>query len=131
MVSEATRTPTLLIVDDEEQILSALNRALRRESFVIETARSPEEALAIVRHSKVDVILSDQKMPGMSGLEMLAKVRAQQPEVICFLITGWAESVPEEDLAAVGVRELFAKPWDGRVLKQRLREVRKELDLSQ
>jgi len=98
---------------------------------VIETASSPQDALAIVQRSKVDVVLSDQKMPGMSGLEMLAKIRLQQPDVICFLITGWTESVPEEELAAVGVRELFAKPWDGRILKQRLREVRRELDSLQ
>jgi len=125
---DAMRKPMLLIVDDEEKILNALCRALRKEAFTIKTATSPEDALEIVENSRVDIILSDNRMPGMTGLRMLSLAREFRPEVICFLITGWTESVPDEDLRAVGVRELFTKPWDVVALKRRLQEVRREIE---
>ncbi len=120
MGSQETK-PRLLIVDDEVRILSALQRALRREGYVIETATSPTEGIQILEEKHVDLILSDNKMPEMSGLQFLAEARLRQPHVMCFLITGWTESVPREELERSGVRELLTKPWDNETLKEKLR----------
>jgi CheY-like chemotaxis protein len=120
MGSQETK-PRLLIVDDEVRILSALQRALRREGYIIETATSPAEGIQILEEKHVDLILSDNKMPEMSGLQFLAEARLRQPHVTCFLITGWTESVPPEELERSGVRELLTKPWDNETLKEKLR----------
>ncbi len=118
--------PRLLIVDDEERILSALQRALRREGYEIETAASPSEGIQILEERHVDLILSDNKMPEMSGLQFLAEARLRQPHLKCFLITGWTESVPSEELERSGVCELLTKPWDNEALKETLRRALRE-----
>jgi response regulator RpfG family c-di-GMP phosphodiesterase len=113
--------PVLLIVDDEEQILAALRRTLRREGFVILTADSPARGLALLEEQAVDVVLSDHKMPGMSGLAFLARAARLQPRAARLLITGWPEEVPPSELASLGVRALVPKPWNDAELKATLR----------
>ena len=113
--------PVLLIVDDEVRILTALRRVLRSERYEILTAETPAEALRLLDERRVDLILSDHKMPGMSGLELLARASSKQPSAGRILITGWTEEVPPEELAAVGVRALLPKPWDNEDLKATLR----------
>jgi response regulator RpfG family c-di-GMP phosphodiesterase len=111
----------LLIVDDEERILSALRRTLRREGYEILTATSPERGLALLEERPVDVVLSDHKMPGMSGLAFLARASRLRPEAARLLITGWTDEVSRAELEGVGVRALIAKPWDDAELKATLR----------
>ena len=114
--------PTLLIVDDEERILNALRRSLRREGFEILTAHTPQEARKWLEERPVDVVLSDHKMPTASGLEILAMARELRPDAARLLISGWPEQVAPARLAELGVRELLPKPWDDADLKRALRE---------
>ena len=113
--------PTLLIVDDEARILTALGRSLRNEAFEILTAESPREAIAILEDRPIDLILSDQKMPGMSGMELLAVASNMRPTAVRMLITGWTEAVSRDELDALGVSALIPKPWDDAELKTLLR----------
>jgi DNA-binding NtrC family response regulator len=113
--------PTLLVVDDEERILSALRRTLRRDGYEIVTSESVHEALQILDSRRVDVILSDQKMPGMSGLQFLEEARKRCPGAARLLITGWTEEIPTEKLEELGICELITKPWDDARLKEALR----------
>jgi len=115
--------PTLLIVDDEPRVLSALRRALRREGWEILTAASPREGLVILDEREVDAVLSDHKMPGMSGLQMLAEAARRRPGAARLLISGWPEAVAPAELEALGVRALIPKPWDDSELKSELRRV--------
>ena len=112
----------LLFVDDEERILSALCRTLRREGYQMVTANSVEGALEILDQDPIDLILSDFKMPGMTGLELFAEARQRQPQIACILITGWSQAVSAEELAAAEVATLISKPWEDAVLKDALRE---------
>ena len=115
--------PTLLLVDDEPRILSALRRTLRRERYRILAATAPAEALRLLGAEPVDAILSDHKMPGMSGLELLAAAASRRPAAARLLITGWPDAIPSERLAALGIRALIPKPWDDAELKRALRQV--------
>ena len=115
--------PTLLIVDDEAQILSALKRSLRREGYEIVAVESAAAALRILDERCVDVILSDHKMPGMSGVELLARAAEIRPDTVRMLITGWTHEIPAERLEEVGICALVTKPWDDTKLKATLREV--------
>ena len=114
--------PTVLLVDDEDHILSALRRCLRREGYEILTADSVARALQLLAEHSVDLILSDHKMPGMSGVDLLLRARDLQPNAARLLITGWSQAVSDAELAAVGVSALIPKPWDDTELKTRLRE---------
>lgn len=111
------------MVDDEARILAALRRTLRREGYEILTAGTPAEALRVLEKRSVDAILSDQKMPGMSGLVFLAAAARRRPAAARLLITGWTETVPPEDLRALDVKALVPKPWEDAQLKRVLREV--------
>ena len=107
--------PTLLLVDDEARILSALRRSLRREGWRVLTAGTPAEALRLLAEEPIDAVLSDHKMPGMSGLEVLEAAAR-------ILISGWPDEIPAERLEALGIRALVPKPWDDAELKRILRE---------
>jgi response regulator RpfG family c-di-GMP phosphodiesterase len=109
-------------VDDEVRILTALRRCLRREGYDIVTADSPLAAIRILQEEAVDMILSDLKMPGMEGTELLARAARRHPAAVRVLITGWADAVSAEDLESLGVKALILKPWDDEILKRTLRE---------
>ena len=94
----AKQPPTLLIVDDEAQILSALERSLRREGYEIVAVESAAAALRILDERHVDAILSDHKMPGMSGVQLLARAAEMRPDIVRMLITGWVNEIPPERL---------------------------------
>jgi response regulator RpfG family c-di-GMP phosphodiesterase len=119
-VSDPVRT--LLVVDDEARILSALRRSLRREGWRVLTAGTPDEALRILDEEPIDAVLSDHKMPRMSGLELLEIAARRRPDAARILISGWPDEIPAERLAALGVRALIPKPWDDAELKRILRE---------
>ena len=114
-------TPTLLVVDDEARILSALRRSLRREGWRILTASTPDEALRMLDEEPIDAVLSDHKMPRMSGLDVLEVAARRRPNAARILISGWPDEIPAERLAALGVRALVPKPWDDAELKRILR----------
>lgn len=116
------KQPTILLVDDEVRILSALQRTLRREGYDLLAIDSPTQALAILEAQSVDLIVSDHKMPTMSGLQFLARVAQERPQIVRILLTGWTEAVPPEDLTAAGIRAILPKPWDDAELKALLRE---------
>ncbi len=118
---ESNARPTLLIVDDEARILSALRRSLRREAYDIVTAETSGEALRILEERPVDAILSDQKMPGMGGDELLEEAARRHPGVVRMLITGWTEEIPRARLEELGVCALVTKPWDDAKLKATIR----------
>jgi response regulator RpfG family c-di-GMP phosphodiesterase len=79
---------TVLLVDDEPNVLAGLQRALRKEPYLIFSATSAEMALVVLQARTVDVVISDQDMPGMRGADFLAKVRQEFPDTVRFMLTG-------------------------------------------
>lgn len=115
------RLPVVLLVDDEKHILSALSRCLRREGYEILTARSAKAALETLGEREVDLIVSDQKMPGTGGIAFLAEVERCGSRVPRVLLTGWPEEIPQAEIARAGITALLPKPWDDAKLKSTLR----------
>jgi DNA-binding response OmpR family regulator len=113
--------PVVLLVDDEAGILSALRRTLRREGYQLLTAASAAEALETLAREPVDLVVSDQKMPGMSGTRLMAEVASRRPGVARLVLTGWPEEIPREERLHLGIRALIPKPWDDAELKATLR----------
>src|SRR3984957_12537471 len=83
-------TATILLVDDEPNITDALKRAFRREPYEFLTATSGAAALVALERHAVDVVISDEQMPGMSGSEFLSAVRKQYPDTIRMILSGQA-----------------------------------------
>jgi two-component system, NtrC family, response regulator HupR/HoxA len=103
--------PTVLVVDDEVRSLEALTRTLEDE-FTVFTASTAEEALAILRREFINIILCDQRMPGMPGVTFLKKVRSEWPDPIRIVISGYTDA--EDIIAGVneaGIWQYLLKPW--------------------
>nr|WP_315229404.1 response regulator [uncultured Limnohabitans sp.] len=83
---------TVLCVDDEPNILSALRRMLSLNSFKVLTADSGQTALELLASTPVDVVISDMHMPEMNGAELLAAVKERHPDTMRILLTGNATS---------------------------------------
>ncbi len=114
--------PTLLVVDDEPEVLQSLYDLFRLDYRVL-TADRGEQALTMLGEERVSVLMSDQRMPEMTGVEFLSKARRIQPEATRLLITGYADLRAVIDAINDGhVFRYVAKPWDpeelGTVLKQ-------------
>lgn len=113
--------PTLVVLDDEERILSALRRTLRREGWRLLTTTDPAEALRWLVTEPVAAVLSDARMPGIGGVDFLELASQRCPGAARLLITGWPQEVPRQRLDALGIRALIPKPWDDAQLKAVLR----------
>ncbi len=112
-VPPADAPATLLFVDDEPSILSALRRLFRPHGYRVLLADSGAAALEMLAQEKVDLVLSDMRMPGMDGAQLLQAVRERWPDVARLLLTGYADI--GSTIAAINhgeIQRYIAKPWD-------------------
>lgn len=108
---------TLLLVDDEEDITAALARLLRGDGYNILRAHSAAEGFSLLAQHTVGVIVSDQRMPEMTGVEFLSQVREQYPKTIRMVLTGYADLPSVTDAINRGaVYKFLNKPWDNAAL---------------
>lgn len=114
--------PRLLLVDDEPNILSSLRRLLHGEGYAIRTAEGGTQALALLEQEPADVIISDMRMPMMSGAEFLKQAREAWPDSVRILLTGFSDIT--STASAVndgGIHAYLNKPWDDAQLLQAIR----------
>ncbi|MCH8305035.1 MAG: response regulator [Candidatus Marinimicrobia bacterium] len=114
MIEELEWTPNLVLVDDEQLVLSSLNSFLSLETdYKINTFLSAIEALDFIENNDIDLVLSDYLMPEMDGITFLSKVRKFKPEIPRIILTGYADK--ENAIKAineVGIFQYIEKPWD-------------------
>ncbi len=123
LLDRRARQPTLLLVDDEENIVAALRRLLRAEGWLVLGATSAEQALQLMARHEVDVILSDQRMPGMTGVELLRRARVLYPDTVRLVLSGYTDLQSVTDAINEGaIYKFLAKPWDDAQLRDHLRE---------
>lgn len=108
-------TPTILIVDDEEFLRQAIGFDFEMRGYNVLLAGSGREAIALLAHEKVDVILSDVRMPNGDGLELLDQVKTRDPATPVIFISGYSDLTLEEAYGR-GVEAVFPKPFDRKAL---------------
>ncbi len=107
-----TKKHPILLVDDEPEILYSLQGLLRRE-FELYTAESGSQALEILQQHPIHVIMSDQRMPEMTGVQLMHRVKTEHPEAIRIVFTGYADIRAVVDaINNVGLYRYITKPWD-------------------
>jgi diguanylate cyclase (GGDEF)-like protein len=117
------RERTLLLVDDEPNIVSALKRLFRRDGYRIVTASSGAEGLQRMTDYEVDVVLSDQRMPGMTGVEFLRRAKEIYPETVRMVLSGYTELQSITDAINEGaIYRFLTKPWDDERLRVHVQE---------
>lgn len=106
-------TITVLLVDDEVNILNSLRRLLRKEPWTLLTAESGEQALELAKQHSLDLVISDARMPGMDGATLLAEIQRSQPGCIRILLTGYADiSTTVRAINEGRIYRYISKPWD-------------------
>ncbi|AOE83181.1 HD domain-containing phosphohydrolase [Pseudomonas sp. TCU-HL1] len=122
-MNEAQRRPTLLLVDDEEHILSALRRVLRGEPYDLLTAPGGTAALELLQEREVDLVVSDARMPGLDGPSLLAEVQQRWPGTLRILLTGASDL--DTSVRAINQGQIYrylSKPWIDDELRFTLRQ---------
>ena len=104
-------TNTIVAVDDEKVIREALSRHFRFLGYTVRTASSGEEALAILAAEKADVLISDIRMPGMSGVDLLKAVKREYPMTHVIMITGYVNQDSVLSCMRHGADTCIFKPW--------------------
>jgi len=120
----------VLCVDDESHILSSLRRSLRKEPYRLLTAGGGAEGLEILAENPVQVVVSDQRMPQMSGTEFLAQVRNLYPDTVRIVLSGYAEA--STIVASINRGEVYrfiAKPWEDENLRSTILQSLQHHDL--
>ena len=122
------RPPLVLCVDDETRTLSALQRALRREPYELVVTESPQEALVWAETRDVSLVVTDQRMPEMSGSALIARIRERSPGTLFVMLTAFPASISPDDPGWMNVAELMLKPWDDRQLRRVIRSLLEEVE---
>jgi response regulator RpfG family c-di-GMP phosphodiesterase len=122
---------SVLFVDDEVNILKALQRLLRNEPVEVLTANRPSEAFALIEQHQPQVIVTDQRMPEMSGVDFLSSVRDQNSDIIRMMMTGFTDmTIAVEAINRGEIFRLITKPWNDEELKATLRMAFDHFDLK-
>jgi signal transduction histidine kinase len=120
---------TILVIDDEAEVVKSVKNLLRLDYNVL-GASSADEALAILGREKVHVIMTDQRMPGTTGVQLLTHIRAEYPEAIRLLFTGYSDLRAMIDAINQGhVYRYITKPWDPDELLVIIRDACAQYDL--
>jgi len=114
-------TPVVLCVDDNPCVLSALRRVLRAEPYAVVTAVSAAQALGVLRHDPVRVLISDLQMPDVSGTELLWEVEQRWPWIGRVILTAYPERAAQTRGLAVDL--LLHSPWEDAFLRQSIRQL--------
>ena len=122
---------TVLFVDDEVNILKALQRLLRQEDMNVLCASHGQEALEILSKTSTQVVVTDQRMPEMSGVDLLSAVRERHPDIVRMMLTGYTEmNVAVEAINRGEIYRLITKPWNDDELRATIRQAFEQSDLK-
>jgi len=119
----------ILIVDDEAEVISALKRLLRRPNYIIESTVDPYEAVKLLEMEQYDILITDLRMPNLSGIELLVHSTEIAPETLRILMTGY----PDVNIIADAVNngrifKYINKPWDNDIFVNLVEEAIEEIE---
>ena len=101
----------ILVVDDDPVVAKSFKRVLAAKGYAVLTAENGEDALKKLGAEKYDLVFTDIKMPGMSGIEVAERVKDSQPWLPVVIITGYADKAEKGRIAALGVAKMLSKPF--------------------
>ena len=119
---------TLLVVDDEADVCDSVHDLLRRE-FKVLRAKNADEGIKLMRDNEVHIIMTDQRMPKVTGVELLSQIRLGHPQAVRMLFTGYADL--DSIIAAINQGHIFKflkKPWQPADLEEAVRDAATEYD---
>ena len=133
LVEPRENTARILVVDDEEGMRDFLSILLQKEGYMVKTAKSGEEALFILEQERFDLVITDLRMPKITGLDVLHRIKEKDPEIGVVMITAYASTETAVDAMKGGAFDYIAKPFDVEEMKEVVKEalkrrLREEMD---
>ena len=116
------RQPRILVVDDERSMRELLAIVLRREGYEVQLAENGRTAVALLERDPIDLLISDIKMPDMSGVDVLRAAKKVDPDVLAIMITAFASTETAVEAMRLGACDYLSKPFDVDLLKMKVRE---------
>jgi excisionase family DNA binding protein len=110
---QTRRRPVILVVDDEEMIVELFREILGDSGYTLLTARGSQEAIPLIEDEDIDLVFLDLKMPGMNGVDLFAKIKAEKPGVTVVIMTGYPDSDLMAQALAQGPFAVMSKPFTG------------------
>ncbi|MCH8343998.1 MAG: response regulator [Planctomycetes bacterium] len=129
--ASAPHARRVMLVDDEENILASLCRLVRREPYEVVTANCGAEALRLMEEQPAQLVITDQRMPGMTGIELLREIQRHWPDTLRMILSGYSEV--NTLIAAINEGEIykfFTKPWNDEELKLHVRRALEQYELE-
>ena len=111
------KTPFILVVDDEESMRDACSKILKKDGFLADTAKDGSAGLEKIEKNKPDLVLVDLKMPGISGMEVLEKIKEIDPNIISVVITGYSTVESAVEAMKKGAYDFLPKPFSPEELR--------------
>jgi DNA-binding NtrC family response regulator len=120
---------TVLVVDDERSIRVGLKGLLAKEGYEVSTAESGEEALRLLEHSPVHLVLTDLRMPGLDGVSLLRKIKEQHADTLVVMMTAYGSEKVAVEAMKAGAHDYIVKPFDNDEVKLLVRQALEQLAL--
>ncbi|MFQ5797204.1 MAG: response regulator [Bacteroidota bacterium] len=117
-----TQPPRVLVVDNDDNILRAFRRFLKKEECLMEAASSAEEALTKLKRSSYDLVITDVRMSGQSGVTFCLHIKHKHPDLPVIVITGYPDLISETEVKKLGADYFFLKPLELDKLRKAIRE---------
>jgi two-component system response regulator HydG len=114
----ANETAHILVVDDEGANRYSVSKTLQRVGYVVSEAASGEEALETLKAQMFDVVLTDIRMPGLDGVELLRRIKDEAPDAIVILMTGYASLGTAVEALRLGAHDYLIKPSSSHDIRQ-------------
>ena len=122
---------TILVVDDKKSILYSIKHVLKNENYHLLTAQSGIEGLRLLKKHNVQLVISDHKMPGMTGVEFLKQVKVLYPEILTIMLTAYDDTeIAIDAINEAGVYKFILKPWENNDLIITIRRALESLELE-
>ncbi len=102
---------SILVVDDEEMMRTLLSKILQRDGYNILTAEDGAHALELLQSEKIDLVISDVKMPRMSGFDLLKHIKEEHPKIGVIIMTAYGDTYTVKDALLLGADEYITKPF--------------------
>ena len=102
---------TILVVDDESMMRNLLKKILSRDGYQVVLAESGDDALNTLATEKIDLVISDLKMPGLDGFELLKVVKEEYPDIAIIMMTAYGDTYTVKDALLLGADEYITKPF--------------------
>jgi len=120
----------ILIVDDQPGIRVLLQEVLKKEGYDIQTAGSGVEAISLLEAEHFDALLTDMKLPGMNGVDILQRVQAKAEQMVIMMMTAYGEMELIEQAKSLGAKHFFTKPFNIIEVRETINNLMKAHDLK-